>query len=96
MKDLPYDIGLVVREFRRGKIKIEFEHIGLEPIRQTMERVSNRMSLTIIIASLLISSSVVALAKVEPYVGTIPVLAFFGYFIAGILSLILVFSIIKK
>lgn len=96
VKDLPYDIGLVVREFRRGKIKIEFEHIGLEPIRQTMERVSNRMSLTIIIAALLVSSSVIALAKVTPFVGSIPVLAFFGYFFAGILSLVLIFSIIKK
>jgi ubiquinone biosynthesis protein len=96
VKDLPYDIGLVVRELRRGKIKIEFEHIGLEPIRETIERVSNRLSLTIIIAALLVSSSVIALAKVTPYVGTIPVLAFFGYFISVILSLILVFSIIRK
>ena len=96
VKDLPYDVGLVVRELRRGKIKIEFEHIGLEPIRETMERVSNRMALTIIIAALLVSSSVVTMAKVNPYVGTIPVLAFFGYVIAGILSLILIFSIIRK
>ncbi len=96
VKDLPYDVGLVVRELRRGKIKIEFEHIGLEPIRQTIERVSNRMSLTIIIAALLVSSSVIALARVTPFVGSIPVLAFFGYFIAGILALILIFSIVRK
>jgi ubiquinone biosynthesis protein len=96
VRDIPYDAGVVLRELRRGKIKIEFEHIGLEPIRQTIERVSNRMSLTIIIAALLVSSSVVALAKVTPFVGSIPVLAFFGYFIAGILSLILIFSIIRR
>ncbi|MDO8578363.1 MAG: lipopolysaccharide core heptose(II) kinase RfaY, partial [Dehalococcoidales bacterium] len=96
VKDLPYDIGLVVRELRRGKIKIEFEHIGLEPIRKTMETVSNRMSLTIIIAALLVSSSVIALAQITPFVGSIPVLAFFGYFIAGILSLVLIFSIVRK
>src|SRR3972149_413357 len=67
VRDIPYDVGIVLREIRKGRLKIEFEHVGLEPIRRTIERVSNRMSLTIIIAALLMSSSVVVLAGVEPF-----------------------------
>ena len=92
-RDLPYDAGIIFHELRRGKIRIEFEHVGLEPIRQTINRVSNRMSLTIIISALLVSSSVIVLARVAPTVGSIPVIAFIGYLIAGVLSILLALSV---
>lgn len=96
VKDFPYDVGVVIREIRRGKIKIEFEHIGLEPIRHAIEHASNRLSLTFIIAALLVSSSVVTLAKVTPFFLGIPLLAFTGYFIAGILSIMLVYTALRR
>jgi len=96
VRDIPYDVGVVLREIRKGRLKIEFEHVGLEPIRRTIERVSNRMSLTIIIAALLMSSSVVVLAKVQPLVGNIPALGFIGYLIAIILSFVLVIDILRR
>ncbi len=92
-RDLPYDAGVILRQFRKGRLKIEFEHVGLEPIRRTMERVANRTSLTIIIAALLVSSSVIVLAKVAPFVANIPLLGFIGYIIAAILSFMLAISI---
>jgi ubiquinone biosynthesis protein len=94
LKDLPYDIGIILREFRKGKLKIEFEHVGLEPMRQTISRAANRLSLTVLIASLLIASSVVVLAQVPPFVGSIPVIGFFGYLLAIVLSFILAFSVL--
>ena len=95
-RDLPYDFGVVLREVRKGRLKIEFEHMGLEPIRRTMDRVANRTSLTIIIAALLISSSVVVLSKVPPFVGSIPLLGFVGYLLALILGFLLVISIVRR
>ena len=95
-RDLPYDVGVILREFRKGRLKIEFEHVGLEPIRRTMDRVPNRTSLTIIIAALLISSSVIVLAKVPPFVGDIPLLGFIGYIISFILGFLLVISIMRR
>ncbi len=92
-RDLPYDVGVIIREFRKGRLKIEFEHRGLEPIRRTMDRVANRMSLAVIIAALLISSSVIVLAEIPPFVGKIPLLGFVGYIIAAILSFMLAISI---
>lgn len=96
VKELPYDIGIIVREFRKGRLKIEFEHIGLEPIRRTMERVANRTILTIILSSLLISSSLIVLADVPPHIGNIPVLGFAGYLIALFLLFLLMIAVIKR
>jgi ubiquinone biosynthesis protein len=93
MRDLPHDAGIIMREIRKGRIKIEFEHMGLDPMRRTMERMANRTALTNIIVALLISSSVVTLAKIPPFVGNISLLGFLGYLLAGILGVILVFSI---
>ena len=92
-KDLPYNASLILREVRKGQFKIELQHTGLEPIRKTTYRAVSRMSLTIIIAALLISSAVVIQAKVPPLVGNIPVLALIGYIIAIIIAFMLALSI---
>jgi len=93
IRDLPYDIGVVMKELRKGRIKIEFEHMGLEPIRKTMERISYRNVLSNIIVALLVSSSVVTLAKIPPFVAGISALGFVGYLIALILAVILVWNV---
>jgi ubiquinone biosynthesis protein len=85
-----------MRELRRGRIKIEFEHVGLEPLRLTIERFANRTSLSIIIAALLLSSSLVVQAKIAPFVGNVPLLAFIGYIFSIILGFILVVSIARR
>ncbi len=96
-KDLPYDAGIILRELRKGRIKIEFEHMGLDPLRRTMDGMANRSSLTNIIVALLISSSVIVLAKLPPLLGDgMPVLALVGYIIAAILGVVLAISIIFR
>jgi ubiquinone biosynthesis protein len=96
VRDLPYDVGIVLRQARKGRFKIEFEHVGLEPIRRTIDRVAHRIPLTILIAALLLSSSVLVLAQVPPFVGGIPLLALIGYIIAGILGFILAIYMIRR
>jgi len=95
VRDLPYDIGIVLRQVRRGRLKIEFEHVGLEPIRETIDRVATRASLAILIAALLLSSSVLVLARVPPLVGDVPLLGVVGYIVAAVLGLILVISTMR-
>ena len=96
VRELPYDVGSVLRQIRRGRLKVEFEHVGLEPIRRTMDRIAHRIPLTILIAALLLSSSVLVLAQVPPFVGGIPLLALIGYIIAAILGFILVIYMIRR
>jgi ubiquinone biosynthesis protein len=91
-RDMPYDVAIIMRELRKGRIKIEFEHVGLEPLRRTIEKMSMRGSLTNIAVALLISSSVIVLAKVPPFVLNLSLLGFIGYLLALALVLILVIT----
>ncbi len=94
LKDLPYDMSIILDQLKKGRAKIEFEHIGLEPIRKTLDRVSHHIALTMLIAALIISSSLIVLARLPPLVGAMPALALGGFILSGLLLLMLVFSII--
>jgi ubiquinone biosynthesis protein len=95
-RDLPYDVGIVLREIRKGRLKIEFEHLGLEPLRRTIDGLSKRLSLTMLTSALLMSSSIMVLAKVPPFVGGIPLLGFLGFLLAMILGVILTVSMLRR
>ena len=62
-------------------------------MRQTINRAANRLALTFLISAILIASSMVVLAQVPPFVGSIPLLAFIGYLFALLLSIALALSI---
>ena len=92
LKDLPYDAGVILDQLKKGRAKIEFEHIGLEPIRKSLNRISNRLAVTIIISALLIASALIVLANVPPKWGEMPILGIAGFAIAGILAIVLLIS----
>jgi ubiquinone biosynthesis protein len=91
LRDLPYDIGIVMEQLKKGRIKIEFEHKGLEPLRMTLHRVTHHLVLTILLAALLISSSLIVLSGVPPLIGHIPVIgiALFGLSVIVAIALII-------
>lgn len=92
---LPEDLETIVRKIREGRLRIEFEHKGLEGLYQKMDEVSNRMAVSILLAALLLGSSLIVLAEVPPYVGNIPALGFGGFVIAGLIALRLAVSILR-
>jgi ubiquinone biosynthesis protein len=94
IKDLPYDFGIILSQLKKGKARIEFEHIGLEPLRKTLNQISNRLSLTILLSSLLIASSLIVLAKVPPFAGNMSLIGLIGFVMSGLLAIILAISMI--
>jgi ubiquinone biosynthesis protein len=96
IKDLPYDVSVVLDQLKKGRVKIEFEHIGLEPIRKTFHQVTHHLSLTILLASLIIASSLMVLSGVPPLVGSVPLLGIIGFGISGILAIILIISLLVR
>ncbi|HSW59011.1 MAG TPA: AarF/ABC1/UbiB kinase family protein [Dehalococcoidales bacterium] len=93
-RDLPYDAGVVLEKLKKGRIKIEFEHVGLEPLRKTLHRITHHLVLTILLAALLISSSLIVLAEVPPMIGHIPVIGIAGFGLSLIVAVILIITII--
>ncbi len=68
VKELPYELKRLARQFSEGKVKIDFELMGLEPVRKTLSQASKRLALSIILAALIIGSSLIVLSGLPPLV----------------------------
>lgn len=96
IKELPYAARDIIRQLREGRLKIEYEHVGLEPTRRTLDHAANRLALAIVLAALVVGSSLIVLSGVPPLVADISIIGVIGYAIAWSLGLWLVFSIFRS
>lgn len=92
---LPEDLMEVMRKVRQGRLHIEFEHKGLEPFLREMDIVSNRLAFAILVAALILGSSLLVLAQIPPFIYNISALGFVGFVVSGLLALRLAWSILK-
>jgi len=96
LRRAPKHAERVLYKLRRGELKIEFEHRGLdEPIRE-IDRASNRLAFALIIAALILSSSMILVAGKGPTLFGYPVIGIVGYLLAGVLGLWLVWGIMRS
>ncbi len=96
VKGVPENFGLVLEKLSRDELSIGFEHENLEGLQEKIDFASNRLSISLIISSLIVGSSLILQAGIEPLLWGIPVLGFLGFSAAGILGLWLVFSIFSS
>lgn len=94
--DFPEKSKKLLNLLTEGKFKVEFEHIGLEALEESIEKSANRLSIAIIIAAVLIGSALLLLAKTPPLIFEIPILGLAGFTVALVMSFILILSIFKK
>jgi ubiquinone biosynthesis protein len=96
LRDIPGEVREILRQARQGRIKIEFEHRGLEPALSTHDRVSNRIAFAIVLAALIIGSSLMVLSGVPPTWHQIPIIGLAGFVIAAIMGFWLLISILRR
>lgn len=89
----PRDLRQVFKKMRDGKLKIEFEHCGLEPALQTLTDISNRIAVAIVLAALLIGSALIVLSRIPPVWHGVPVIGLLGFLGAGLMGFLLLLSI---
>ncbi len=94
-KELPFEIREIIEKVKNGTIKMDIEHKGLDPMLNTHERISNRISFAIVLASMIIGSSLIVLSKIPPMLNDIPVIGLIGFLAAGILGFWLLISILR-
>jgi ubiquinone biosynthesis protein len=92
---LPRRFSEIVDKLDRGELRVRFEHENLGGLRNTLEGVSNRLTFGIIIAALIIGSSMIITTGVKPLLWGFPALGIIGYVISGVLGLWLIFTIIR-
>ncbi|BAK43894.1 hypothetical protein EGYY_06950 [Eggerthella sp. YY7918] len=88
--------GEVLKMLTRGQVKVNMEMLGSEAPLLKLSKIINRLTIGIIIAGLFIGSSMLALSTMEPRLLGVPVLAFFGYLGAAILSVWVMVDIWRK
>lgn len=96
IKSLPMEMGSIVKKIRFGKLKLPIFHENLEKAVTEIDRIGNRLSFAIIIAALLLSSSLIVQAKIGPFIRGYPVLGLAGFFTAVIMGLWLLIGIIRS
>ena len=93
---LPRDLTLIFNKIKKGTLRIEFEHRGLENLISQMDKVSNRITFSIIIAALIIGSSIIMQTNRGLLFLGFPILGILGFLIAGIMGLWLAIAILRS
>ena len=96
LKEVPGELREILSQAKQGKVKIEFEHRGLEPMLSTHDRISNRLAFAVVLASLIIGSSLIVLSGIPPKWYGIPLIGLAGYLIAGVMGLWLLITILRR
>ena len=95
-RTLPRDIKEIISRINRNKFKIDLEHRGLDHFIRELDKSANRVSLSLIIAALIVGSSIVIQTDKGPKLFEYPVFAFMGYSIAAIIGFWWVIAIIRS
>ncbi len=95
IRGFPEELRLIMSQLRGGRLKIAIEHSGLDLLRSALDQVSNRIAFAIVLASLIIGSSLIVLSGIPPKWNGIPIVGLFGFLFAGIMGFWLLISIIR-
>jgi len=95
IQDVPEELRGILRQLRGGRMKIAFEHRGMEGLAKSLDKISNRIAFAIVLAAQIIGSSLIILSDIPPKWNGIPVIGLAGFLVAGIMGFWLLVSIIR-
>jgi len=96
LKEFPAQARDILGLIKRGKLRIEFQHRGLEPMLRSHERLMTRLVFSLVLAALIIGSSLVVLSGIPPKWHDVPVIGVAGFLSAGIIGFWLLVSILRS
>ncbi len=92
---MPFEIRDIMDKVKNGKVGIQFNHRGLETTQTTVERAFNRLSFAMIVAAILIGSSLVIVSGTQPLIFGIPLIGIVGFITAAVFGLWILISILR-
>jgi ubiquinone biosynthesis protein len=96
IKRVPQQVVGILNRIQHGSLDLQFNHKGLNPMMQTLDKVSNRIAFAMVIAALLVSSALIMTATSGTAFGRFAFVGVSGYVVAGVLGLWLAFSILRS
>jgi ubiquinone biosynthesis protein len=94
-RELPVELRRMLDQLKNGRARIVFRHQGLEPLVEAGDRISNRLSFAVVLAALVIGSSVIVHAGLPPKWHDIPLIGLAGFVVAGVMAFWLLISILR-
>lgn len=95
LKELPTELRRIARRLEHDDLTIKFKHQGLEDVDDALKTAANRITLGVIIGSLIVGSSLIITTRVAPYLLGYPALGIIGYLLSAILGLYVVWDIFR-
>ncbi len=81
MEEFPNDLKNAVRKINTGKINVNLNHSGIDPLVHTFNRVSKQLASALVIAALLSGSALFIVHRIGPF--------WFGYSCYGVIGILL-------
>ena len=86
-EQLPHDVSRLLRNARRGRMHVGIELAHLKRVGDQIDRAANRLTMALVIAALIIGSSIVMTVKGGPTLFGLPAFGFIGFasaFVGGL------------
>ena len=95
VRELPGEFREILTLVKRGELGARLEHRGVEGFARQHEEASNRLAFAIVLAALVVGSSLMVLSDVPPKVKGIPLIGLIGFLVSGVLAFSLLYTIIR-
>jgi ubiquinone biosynthesis protein len=92
----PQELHEFTVKLNKGKIKVGMEVHGLEKLILELDKSSNRLSFALIIAAIIVGSSLIMTLNIGAKIYGLPAIGLVGYLFAGFLGLGLAISILRS
>lgn len=95
----PRDVKELMTKLKKGKLHFEIEHQGYGYLLKKWDSLTNRIVITMLIASFLVGSAISMTADWGPDMPRkygIPMISYYGLFCAGILGIMLFYSVLRR
>ena len=94
-QEIPGRLMGIMQKIDRGDITIQFAHTNLESLLSTLENIANRLTFAMIIAAMIVGSSMIITTGVRPHIFGYPAIGVIGYIISAVIGLWLLVNIIR-
>ena len=96
LKRLPDDIQSFLIKLKNNQLTFRFHHEGLDELRKELDRSSNRISFSLIVAALIVGSSLIIQTNKGPQIFGYPILGVLGFVLASVMGVWLLIAILRS
>lgn len=95
-KKIPGQMLSILNKVEKNQVKVTMKQEGLETLEKEINTLTNKLSLSLLVSSLIVGSSIVIHAGIKPTMFGIPVLGLIGYLAGLIIGLGFIWSAIRS